>query len=89
MTDLFQTDSQFYYKGIRGHWKIENSLHWVKDVVHKEDKNRIRTGNAPVNCSVISTIAINIHRKAGNWSITEGQVRCNANFRSLFDQIRT
>ena len=45
MTDLATTDAAIYGKGIRGHWKIENSLHWVKDVIHGEDKNAIRKGN--------------------------------------------
>ena len=32
--------------GIRGHWSIENRLHWIKDVVMKEDDSKIRMGNA-------------------------------------------
>ena len=31
----------------RGHWGIENRLHWVKDVVLKEDASRVHTGQAP------------------------------------------
>lgn len=34
-----------FAQGIRGHWKIENSLHWVKDVIFHEDHSRIRMGN--------------------------------------------
>lgn len=79
----------FYFNGIRGHWKIENSLHWVKDVIHKEDKNRIKTGNAPVNIAVISAIAINIHRKNGDWSITQGQAKSNSNLEESMKLIRT
>ena len=36
-----------FAQGIRGHWGIENRLHWVKDVVLEEDSSRIRLGNAP------------------------------------------
>jgi predicted transposase YbfD/YdcC len=31
----------------RGHWQIENKLHWVRDVTYQEDKSLVRTGNAP------------------------------------------
>jgi predicted transposase YbfD/YdcC len=52
-----------YNKGIRSHWSIENSLHYVKDVTFHEDASRIRTGNAPTNFSIIRNIAINILRR--------------------------
>jgi predicted transposase YbfD/YdcC len=32
---------------VRGHWHIENKLHWVRDVTYLEDKSLVRTGNAP------------------------------------------
>src|SRR5256885_821794 len=31
----------------RGHWEIENSLHWVRDVTFDEDRSQVRTGNGP------------------------------------------
>jgi hypothetical protein len=34
-----------FAKGIRGHWGIENRLHWVKDVIFDEDHSTIRMGN--------------------------------------------
>lgn len=52
-----------YNKGIRSHWAIENSLHYVKDVTFCEDASRIRTGNAPTNFSIIRNIAINALRR--------------------------
>ena len=45
-----------FAKGIRGHWGIENRLHWVKDVIFDEDHSTIRTGNAPANLSVMRTM---------------------------------
>ena len=59
--------------GIRGHWGIENCLHWVKDVVLKQDSSTIRLGNAPTNLSIIRTIALNILRRNGYTSITIAQ----------------
>jgi predicted transposase YbfD/YdcC len=43
----------------RGHWGIENSLHYVLDVTMNEDKNRIRKDHAPENLAILRKIAIN------------------------------
>ncbi len=89
ISDLSETGAEFFHRGIRGHWKIENSLHWVKDVVHGEDSNQWKHRNAPVNVAVFSSIAINIHRKNGNHSITESQIKFGANVKELFHLLRT
>ncbi len=89
ISDLFCTDARYFHEGIRGHWTIENSLHWVKDVIHNEDNNRIRTKNGPMNSAVFSSIAINIHRKYGSHSITESQIKFNAKFNEIFNYFRT
>lgn len=89
ISDKFETDAQFFHQGIRGHWAIENSLHYVKDVIHNEDKNRIRTGTGPIAASIFSAIAINIHRKNGFKSITEAQIYARKDIRDLFCKIRT
>ena len=57
------TDAKIFYEGIRGHWQIENALHYVKDVTFKEDRSRIRTKNSPQNKSLVINIVINIFRK--------------------------
>ena len=44
-----------FAKGIRGHWGIENRLHWLKDVIFDEDHSTIRMGNAPANLSGVRT----------------------------------
>lgn len=48
---------------VRGHWGIENRLHWVLDVAFQEDANRIRTGDAPQNMGVVRHIALNLLRQ--------------------------
>ena len=47
-------------KHLRGHWGIENSLHWVLDVTFREDDSRIRKGNGPEIASMFRKIALNI-----------------------------
>lgn len=47
---------------IRGHWAIENSLHWVLDVTFNEDKCRSRTGHGPANMAVVRHFAFNLLR---------------------------
>jgi predicted transposase YbfD/YdcC len=56
-------------KVIRGHWQIENRLHWVKDVIFDEDKSPQRAGNAPINLSIIKTWVLSIFRVHGFDSI--------------------
>lgn len=46
-------------QSIRGHWGIENSLHWVLDVAFNEDQSRIRLGHAAENMNTIRKIALN------------------------------
>ncbi|AFY91553.1 ISAs1 family transposase [Chamaesiphon minutus] len=55
-----ESDAQKLAEGIRSHWSIENSLHWVLDVAFKEDDSRIRKDNAPANFAILRHIAVNI-----------------------------
>lgn len=45
--------------GIRAHWRVENSLHWVLDIAFNEDQCRIRIGHAAENLATIRRLAIN------------------------------
>ncbi|MEQ1615725.1 MAG: ISAs1 family transposase [Hyphomicrobiaceae bacterium] len=49
---------------IRGHWGIENGLHWVMDMVFRDDECRIRKNNAPANFATIKHMASNLLRQA-------------------------
>lgn len=49
----------------RGHWEIENRVHWVRDVTYDEDRCRIRTDNAPRVMASIRNLAIAISRMMG------------------------
>lgn len=60
-----EVSALLYNIGIRSHWGIENSLHWVKDVTFKEDYSKIRIGDAPSVLSTMRNGALNIFRKNG------------------------
>jgi predicted transposase YbfD/YdcC len=49
---------------VRGHWGIENGLHWVLDVVFREDRSRIRAANAGANLALIRRVAVSLLRRA-------------------------
>lgn len=50
---------------IRGHWSIENALHWVRDVTYDEDRSQIRTGTGPQVMAALRNAAIGALRTAG------------------------
>ena len=68
-----QATAQTFAQGIRGHWGIENLLHWVKDVIFGEDKAPFAAFNAATNWSIIRNIAINIARQNGYHSLTKAE----------------
>lgn len=56
-------DAEKFAHAVRGHWGIENGLHWCLDVVMQEDQSRIRIKNAAENFAVLRRIAINLLKK--------------------------
>jgi predicted transposase YbfD/YdcC len=50
---------------IRGHWMIENGLHWVRDVTLGEDASQLRTGTAPQVMAALRNLAIGVLSRAG------------------------
>ena len=75
-------DPAAFARAARGHWGIENRLHWVLDVVFRDDLARLRTGHAPENMAVVRHLAMNLlraakpatslknRRKLAGWSLT-------------------
>jgi len=49
---------------IRGHWEIENGLHWVLDVVFREDDSRVREGHAGANLAMLRRVAVALLKRA-------------------------
>jgi len=57
------TKAKVFHQGIRSHWSIENSLHYIKDKTFQEDQGRVRSKAAPENLSLLTNMVINIFRK--------------------------
>ncbi|MCL4365657.1 ISAs1 family transposase [Patescibacteria group bacterium] len=47
-------------KAIRSHWAVENSQHWILDVILREDDSRVRKDHAPENMAMVRHIILNI-----------------------------
>jgi hypothetical protein len=45
---------------VRSHWGIENDLHWVLDVVFRDDLARLRSGHGPPNMAIVKHTAMNL-----------------------------
>ncbi|WP_407717462.1 transposase [Glutamicibacter protophormiae] len=50
---------------IRGHWGIENGLHWRRDVTWNEDRSQVRKDNAPQVMAMLRNIAITLLKRRG------------------------
>jgi hypothetical protein len=75
--DKMQQETRFYITSlvwlahqlgpiVRGHWSIENSLHWVMDMLFRDDECRIRTHHAPANFTTPQAYGPQPHPK-GSW----------------------
>lgn len=53
-------DARRLLSGVRTHWGIENSVHWVLDVAFGEDNSRVRVGNSAENFSILRRMALNM-----------------------------
>lgn len=53
-------DVESFARAVRGHWGVENKLHWVMDVCFKEDQSRARTGYAAENLATLRRLALNL-----------------------------
>jgi predicted transposase YbfD/YdcC len=60
-----RADAETLLRLKRGHWQIENRLHWVKDVVLGEDASLIHAGQGPRVMSTLRHLALNLLRWAG------------------------
>jgi hypothetical protein len=68
-----QLDLSQLLKRWQGHWGIENRLHWVKDVVLKEDASRVRVGQAPFVLATLRNALVSCLRALGFDSISQAR----------------
>jgi predicted transposase YbfD/YdcC len=70
-------DAQQLERAVRGHWQIENSVHWSLDVAFREDDCRIRKGHSAQNMSVLRRMSLNLlrHEKTEKGGIKTKRLR--------------
>lgn len=67
-----------FAEAVRGHWSIENSCHWVLDVVFREDASRLRVGHAAENMAVLRRFALNLLNREQTTKLSAPSKRFNA-----------
>ena len=73
----------------RGHWGIENRLHWVRDVTMGEDGNRTRVGSGPQVLAALRNATISRLRIAGSTNIAASLRRNAARVYDLIKLVRS
>ena len=72
---------------VRQHWRIENNLHWVLDVVFEEDQSRSRKNHSAQNLAILRRIALNLlqrHKTAKTtYKRIKSKISRNVAFREL------
>ena len=70
-----------FARAVRGHWGIENNLHWQLDVSFREDECRVHRGHAPANLSVIRRFALGLLKrdKSCRRGMETKRLKCAAN----------
>lgn len=74
---------------LRGHWMIENRLHWVRDVDYDEDRSQIRTGFGPQVMATLRNTAIGLLRLTGHTNIAAALRHHNRDFNRPVELILT
>ena len=71
-----KASAKVFQRGVRAHWSIENTCHWVLDVAFREDDHRLREGHAPENMSLVRKMALAMLKKAtANMGIKNKRLR--------------
>lgn len=81
ISSLSGQDPQILADAIRGHWGIENRLHWSLDVSFREDDSRVRQGHSAENFSRLRRIALNLLKqdRSSKVGIKAKRLKCGWN----------
>jgi len=76
-----------FAEAVRGHWSIENSLHWQLDVTFGEDQSRIRKGHADINFSLLRRTSLSLlkHNKTAKVGVKNKRLKAGRNDRYLLE----
>jgi predicted transposase YbfD/YdcC len=78
------TSAKHLNQAIRSHWSIENSMHWILDMVFHEDQARIRTDHAPENIALLRKWALNLIKlNKGKYSVKAVRLKAGWNTQVL------
>ena len=74
-------DAKGFAEAVRGHWGVENSLHWCLDIAFREDDSRIRQGHAAENMAVLRSTALSLikHDKSRKTGVKASRKRAGWN----------
>lgn len=83
-----QADANHILKTNRGHWRIENSCHYILDWNYAEDRSRVHTGHGPENLARLRRFAIGLIKSKGVTSVAQKMRELTMNVRAVFDYLR-
>jgi predicted transposase YbfD/YdcC len=83
ISSLLETDPQLYAQYVRGHWAIENELHWQLDVTFGEDQAKLRKDSGPVNLHLVRKWSLHLLKQESS-SISIKRKRKKANRDTAF-----
>lgn len=83
-----KADAEKILEIVRGHWSIENSCHYILDMVYDEDRCRIRTGYGPENVSRLRRMAISIIKSKSVISVAQKMRELSFNTRAVLDYLK-
>ena len=91
ISSLHGEDATRLAEAVRGHWGVENPLHWVLDVNFNEDQSRVRKGHAAENLSRLRRIALNMLQRenSGKRSIRLKRLKAGSDHDYLLTILQT
>lgn len=79
-----ELDAPRFAQLVRGHWGVENTVHWTMDVIFGEDQSRARTNNAAQNLATLRRIALNLVKQDNTPKLSMRRKRNRAALDSSF-----